>query len=297
MAFCENCGNRLTDHDVFCENCGEKVISAGYDSVRPEKDISYESDAKAVFSVFQSPDWRTHWRNSAAKAADYELGIILTRESALLNGMVGGSPEALHAAISDYTNLCKQNGVIYCYLDLDNCAVAGNVDNNNLRIIELLKGIYSVTHFKYLFILGNENVIDIARWTDETEDDEVVESDFCYTTLDITSPWSRNRYDFANALRVGRLPNYNGESFYEFKSYFDSVAFVAANGFARKNVYGISAAEWEDESNNEYNTFTNGFVGVSPDVTIQNVKNYVPRETNIYYFNLHTFRIRDTQFI
>ena len=287
MAFCENCGNKLNEEDVFCENCGEKIISAKYNPVNADKDIFDEwIICKSVFSLFQSTDWKVDWKNTVSKSTELEFGIILTREKALLEELSGGTVQSLHDTILTFTRSCRQNGVSYYYLDLDNCTVTSNIGNSCSHIIEILKKINFEAHPKYIFILGNEKIIDVMSWEDKTKDDDDIESDFCYATLDQTSPWERKKYDFSNMFRVGRLPTYHNETFEEFKSYFDTIS-ATASGFENKKSYGLSAFAWEKESVHEYSTFSREDVDVSPDITLANVNSRFSSDTNTYFFNLH----------
>ena len=287
MAFCENCGNRLNEEDAFCENCGEKVISSkcDLDEIVDQAYTDWGRD-NSIFSLFQSRDWKTLWKNVCSEIKDCEIGIIITREKSLLNELQQSSQTDLHTTISSFVQSRRTRGILYYYLDLDNCAVTPCSSGTCSHVIDALTKITQMASPKYIFILGNEKIIDVMSWEDKTKDDDDIESDFCYTTLDLTSPWERKKYDFSNMFRVGRLPVYHNETFEEFKSYFDSVI-SAADGFGCKKNYGLSALVWQKESDHEYNTFANGNVDVSPDITLSNVSNRFSENTNTFYFNLH----------
>lgn len=285
MAYCENCGTKLGTNDRFCENCGEKVISVAtaFSNSRREKGDIGSGDA--VFSLFKRPDWQSKWKKTALFGKNCGTGIILTREKALLDHLANGSAGALHGAIAEYTQFCRSRGVEYYYLDCDNNAVSYGCHSVE-EIVELLKNIDAVAHPDYLFILGNEEVIDVAVWEDRTGDDEDIESDWCYTVLDTSSPWNNGRFNLQKALRVGRLPVYRGEDFALFKSYFDAVRLAACEKSSVKT-YGLSAQVWEDESNHEYRSFARGRVDASPEVTLDDIEMHLDPAANVFFFNLH----------
>lgn len=286
MAFCENCGSKLNDNDFFCENCGEKVISSQCDMTEICDEAFQEwSQADAVFSLFQNADWKKLWKQNVSEATDYEVGIILTRENSLLKEFGECSSKSLHDMILNFTISCKRRGVLYYYLDLDNNQVTPR-PGTYFPAVDVLEKINRVAPPKYIFILGNEKIVDVATWEDKTDNDSNIESDWCYAALETSSIWEWRRYDFANMFRVGRLPIYPGESFDEFKSYFDTIMCVE-HGFTNKKSYSLSALVWEKESDHEYNTFTKGKVDVSPEITLENVKSRFASDTNIYFFNLH----------
>ena len=287
MAFCENCGNKLNDEDAFCENCGEKVISSkcNLDEIVDEA-YSERGRDNSIFSLFQSRDWKTLWKDVCSGAKDCEIGIIITREKSLLKELQQCSQADLHTTISSFIQSRRTQGILYYYLDLDNCAITPFSSSTCSHTIDILSEIAKELPPKYIFILGNEKIINVMSWEDKTKDDDDIESDFCYTTLDQRSPWERKKYDFPNMFRVGRLPIYHNESFEEFKTYFDSVMSVA-DGLGCKENYGLSALVWQKESDHEYNTFANGNVDVSPDITLSNVSNRFSKNTNTFYFNLH----------
>ena len=287
MAFCENCGNRLNEKDVFCENCGEKVIFQ-------DCDLSYTVDKysnecgidNSAFSLFKSNDWQYRWKDVVANSTNYEIGIILTREKALLKEIQQSTSDTLHTVLSNFIQSRKSRGILYFYLDLDDCALTSSSTNSCADTIDILSQINKKAHPKYVFILGNEKIIDVISWQDETLDDNDIESDFCYTSLDTSSPWQRRKFDLSTAFRVGRLPVYHNESFEEFQAYFNSVI-SAVDGFDNKVNYGLSALVWRKESDHEYNMFAQGKVDVSPNITLSDVGSRFSKDTNIFYFNLH----------
>jgi len=279
MAFCEQCGARITDGAQFCEECGCRV---------EEDVVSKSSDATeraSVLTLFEEADWKARWENLATGATGADLGIIMTRESALLQ-QIAVSPKTLHELIRNYTRSAAKRGVNYHYLDLDKCALHGGA-GDSAAVVKTLREVVEVARPKYLLILGNEDVIDVVRWKNEASDgDEVVESDLCYSTLDVNTPWNGQAYDWDSVIRVGRLPTYQGEPFEKFASYFHSASASIGN-INRIVPYGLSALVWEDESNDEFSHVSSRRVDVSPNVTKQNVKSRIGYESNLFLFNLH----------
>lgn len=217
--------------------------------------------------------------------ADGEIGIILTRESHLL-AQVECSAAELHDLIGHYIDSAERRGIHYRYYDLDARAdYTGDGDAES--VVAWLRNLRAGVIFKYVFILGNEKIVDVARWENGAGDtDKFVEGDFAYTTLTIDSPWSGYNYDFLNAARVGRLPTYKGESFRSFSSYFEN-AIQSVGVMDRIIPYGLSALVWEEESNYAFRPTSTRAVAVSPNVTTDRVKGYLGFESNLLYFNLH----------
>lgn len=281
MAFCEQCGARLALGTRFCEECGAAVASEVHDAVVADV-VCGASDFK---SIFRSSEWDAAWRRVASDAGDCELGLIVTRENALLS-QINAPVVAFHALVADYVDSAAKRGVRYGYLNLDefpNFDGDGSVDS----VVSALRRIVGVARPKYLFILGNEEIIDVARWENRAGDgDEVVESDLCYATLDAESPWEGQEYDFDEAIRVGRLPTYAGEGIDNFKAYFEN-ATLHIGKMDRLIPYGLSAFVWEEETNYEFGQIASRQVDVSPLVGKANVALRMGSESNLLFFNLH----------
>lgn len=251
MAFCEQCGSRLMPGTRFCEECGAEV------------DVDEEK----------------------CTGGNEEVGVILTRESVLLK-QVECTSEELHNLIGRYIDSAAKRGIAYRYYNLDACTdYIGSGDV--VSVVEWLRNLRTSITFKYVFILGNEEVLDVVRWENGAGDvDKFVEGDFAYTTLTIDSPWSDCNYDLSNTVGVGRLPTYEGESFRSFASYFEN-AIKNVGAMTRIIPYGLSALVWEEESNYAFRPTSTRAVAVSPNVTTDRVKSYLGLESNLLYFNLH----------
>lgn len=281
MAFCEQCGAKLTPGSRFCEECGA-AVGFVVEAVSTKEASPVQCGLK---EIFLARDWKDEWARAAVYASDSELGLILTREEELLF-QIGASPVQLQDLVRDYIDKAARRGVKYYYLNLDKFPGydgEGDVES----VVGALREIVDVARPKYLFILGNENVIDVARWENEASDgDEEVESDLCYATLDTESPWNGQEYDFDEVMRVGRLPTYSGEDFEKFKAYFDTAASHIGR-MERIVPYGLSALVWEEESNYEFGKTASRKVDASPNVEYSNVGSRMGSEANLLFFNLH----------
>ena len=281
MMFCEQCGSKLNPGAHFCEECGAAVVDG--EAIR--KDCSAEDSREDETSVFCGNDWASKWLKVATSCGNVEVGVLMTRESALAE-QLGVGREVIHAILSSYIGNMKTHDVNYCYLDLDNCPFySGKGDVGS--VVAALRAIVDIARPKYLFIVGNEDIIDVARWENEARDsDEEVESDLCYATLDVNSPWNGQTYKFDDALRVGRFPTCKDESLEVFSHYFDHAP--RSNGRLGELIpYGLSALVWEDESNDEYRAVSRDSVDVSPEVTKESVEHRIPKNANLMFFNLH----------
>lgn len=318
MAFCEQCGAKLSPGTRFCEECGAAVENDAPDRKAsvgiavPRVDAEDDSSSSqhhgfdAAADVFSGKDWRTKWKQVADASVGEELGILLTDGENLLNDVCAGGaggwdefPERFAPygeMLRNFRASAAKRGVRYYFLDLSRSWFneqdqyrSGDIDS----ILGILRQIVDVARPKYLFILGGENVIPVMTWNDETGDDATVESDLPYVTLDTTSPWSGQQFSFKNCLRVGRLPSCGAPSADEERDFFgyftatgDRSATVDGIGRLGRIVpYGLSALVWEDESNDEYSRVSNGRVLVSPGVDLDSVS--VPDDANLLFFNLH----------
>lgn len=283
MPYCENCGTELSAGARFCEECGAEV-----DSYK-ESMISWLSknsnDNQTICSTFIG-DWKEKWANVAQDAKSGELGIIMTDVGALAT-QLSCSATDLCETIDDYARSAAERGVYYYLLDLGNNGVSNINGKDVSTVIRLIKAIVSVARPKYLFILGNEEIVNVTCWENQCRDsDEDVSADLPYATLDTTSPWEGQRFVFSQVLRVGRIPSYSGESLSQFAAYFRN-AQVGINSINKIVSYGLSALVWEPASASQYNKIGDGKINTSPNVTLNNVSATIPQNANILFFNLH----------
>ena len=286
MAFCEECGARLTEGVRFCEECGAKVVDCVTEG-EVGKDTFAHQESGSDFAGFGDSrrDWLQQWEEFAQKA-DGELGVIITRESKLLSQLEGASHAMLGGVLSEYCASAAKRGVSYFYCNLDECAFH-NGGGEVKSVVASLRKMVDVARPKYLFILGNEDVIDVARWENQARDgDAMVESDLCYSTLDLNTPWNGQGYNFDEVMRVGRLPSFQGETFTSYSRYFENAQKYIGT-MAGVNPYGLSALVWEAESNDEYKEISDEVVDVSPEVTKNDVRERIEEDVNLLFFNLH----------
>ncbi|SHK66622.1 zinc-ribbon domain-containing protein [Fibrobacter sp. UWB12] len=283
MPYCENCGNKLSDGANFCEECGAKV----YPELSPLDENSRgeeSSSAEDSISTFVS-NWQLQWLKASLSSGSSELGIIMTDVSALAN-QLSCSPTQLKNEIAGYINKAKIRDVCYHLLDIGNNEISSAKSNDVRGVVDLLKQIILVACPKYLFILGNEEIINLMSWENECIDsDENVLADLPYVTLDVDSPWNGQQYDFSQVLRTGRLPSYTGETLDEFVKYFATSSSYSLE--SKIEPFGLSAFVWQKASNAQYREISQNEVKTSPSITLANVGQVMPQNVNLLYFNLH----------
>lgn len=283
MPYCENCGNKLPEDACFCEECGARVSPA----IKPLGGFSRGSESSSVedsLSTFVG-NWQSQWLQASLSVGSCELGIIMTDVSALAN-QLSCSPALLKNEIADYIGNAKTRGVHYHLLDIGDSGVHPVKSNDAFAIVDLLKQITNIACPKYLFILGNEEIVNVMSWKNECADsDELVLADLPYVTLDTNSPWNGQRYDFSQVLRTGRLPSYPGESLGEFVKYFATVSNYAPK--LDTETFGLSALVWKNASNAQYREISQSDVNTSPNITLNNVNQVMSQNANLLYFNLH----------
>ena len=291
--YCEECGAKLTPGSVFCEQCGTRIPGMEK-TIRksPEKGYCFDGTDEN-YLLFTRIDWSSKWEKKARSATNYELGIMLTNVPALASQLKVPASE-VEEIIRGYIMAAKKRGVEYCVLLLDNNSVRFGIPGNGIGdvegIVDLLRQVIDIARPKYLFILGNEDIVDVATWANEGgTDDADVDSDFAYTVLDTTSPWEGQEYNLNEALRVGRLPTTDGD-FEGFQAYFENAEYgigAADELFS----YGLSAKVWEKESEYEYEHFrdhADSTLETSPEIVADNTTSELGESgANILFFNLH----------
>ena len=283
MAYCEQCGARLAMDVRFCEECGTPVADENVETLAVGQDETPKSDAGLCFL---GRGWKNEWFSFSQGHTGGELGLILTRESALLDD-VSSDAAQLHSLVADYIRSAARRNVRYAYLNLDNICSAEDSMGDVASTIAVLSRVAEIACPKYLFILGSERVIDFVRWENQSKDgDADVDSDLCYATLSDDSPWDEQTCAFRNMICVGRLPTYPGESYESFASYFKNVT-ASETGVPDVVPYGLSALVWESESNHVFKEVSAVPVDTSPTVTVRSVEGQMESRCNLLYFNLH----------
>lgn len=291
MAFCEQCGAKLTAGTKFCEECGAAVeMPSGEKNGNCEALDATERGPSARNSTFKGEEWPSKWRAAAQDCGRNDLGLIITRENALLKQIGENAHADYDELIDGYITSAKRRGISYYYLDLDGCPFYRG-DGDVESVVAALHKLVAIARPKYLMILGNEEIVKTAVWNNpaydpEGDSDRCVEGDFCYAVLDANSPAGGQSYDFDELLRVGRVCSCAGEGLVSFARYFENAARHAGR-MGRVEAYGLSALVWQDESNAEFRTVSHKNVDVSPGVTKEMVAQRIPVEANLLFFNLH----------
>lgn len=283
MPFCEECGAKLTPGVAFCEECGAKVDIA--ESTSTTEPVASPSKCEGRLSTF-SGDWMSSWKKAAEQSSGEELGIILTDADALVS-QLSCSKRTLLDCVEDYIRAAANRGVQYHFLDISDNRV-GNANGEDVQsVVDLLLKIVAVARPKYLFILGNEEIVNVAVWENQARDDDAeVLADLAYVTLDTFSPWEGQNFKFKDAIRVGRLPSYSGEGLNEFCSYFENAK--KGIGTIDKIIpYGLSAKVWQGASEAQFQGISKGKLQLAPSTTLANVSSTIPYGVNLLYFNLH----------
>ena len=287
--YCEECGAKLVPGAFYCEECGTPVPvteeipeKRNWDSLSP-KDLNY--------GLFWSSEWVSKWEKAVGNADGNEVGIILTNLSELASRL-GVSESEVEGVIIRYIASTEKRGVNYypLYLDKNSVWPENCISDDVVCIVDFLRQVIDVARPKYLFILGDETVVDVANWDNEGGTDELgVFSDFAYSVLDTTSPWEGQEFNLTEALRVGRLP-VSKDDFEGFRLYFEN-AEKGIGSLKTLRSFGLSAQVWEEESQYEYEQFRSDSrdVETSPDADIWSVSDILmwSEDYNILFFNLH----------
>jgi len=290
--FCEECGMKLNPGDSFCENCGTSIASLGMSFPQNTQKGIFDDNPNERFDLFNLFTWAIKWEDVAKKVSgEKELGIILTNLSVLAS-QLGVTEARVREVILKYITTAKRRGVEYYVLRLEKNSVCFGSDTPRdvEDIVALLRKVVDVARPKYLFILGNESIVDVINWDNEGHGDPDVDSDFVYSVLDTTSPWEGQDFNLTEALRVGRLPSSDGD-FDGFENYF----LVAAEGIGSVediHSFGLSAQVWEEESQFEFEHFRHNSrdVETSPDAGVEESREmlvYDGKDYNLLFFNLH----------
>lgn len=293
MPFCENCGEKINAGDLFCESCGSPVEK---DSAILQGDATKDVLSQMNMSLLNSADWQKQWAHINSSLKGHETGIILTRENLLIESLNGGCTDRLHEILSQYiTFVSKKRRIDYFYLDISSPVWSSKKISGINDVLEILHEIIKVAMPQYLFILGNQEIIDVAEWGNNAmsplgflglgDADKTVWGDFAYTILNTVSPWEIKKYDEKNMLRVGRLPNYDGESMDSFGAYFHELQSQQCH-FSQISPYSLSADAWKDASMCIVKSIASSEINLSPPCNLKNLGKHW-EDSNLLYFNLH----------
>ncbi len=286
--FCENCGAPIHGTSRFCEECGAPLPESADAGSSMAAGSAAAGDTKKLASAFNAgtkAGWEDAWRNIARSAGD-DLGLILTNMEQLASDF-NTSIDEVRSTLIDIMESRRNDGVTYALIDINNNAIDSSDGSDVERNVGLLSTIVNVARPRYLMIIGNENAINVATWDNQSYDgDEQVLADLPYATLDCTSPWEGQKFNLGDAMRVGRIPTYSGESISELRDYFIRVE--KYSGKINTIVpFGLSALVWKDESNALYKGISSDRCKTSPNVKNEGVLGEIPAGANLLYFNLH----------
>lgn len=310
-ARCKQCGAKVYPGDRFCDHCGAKPpVETVRNAFRGKESKSlarldlFDNDNRKNMELFNSFSWTMEWEDAAKKAmGKKELGIIMTNLSALASQLHVPETE-IGEVISNYIAEAKKREVDYYLLRLDYNSISFGsiVPNSAEEIVKFLRQVIEVARPKYLFILGNEEIVNVATWenfdSSRSEDPDVF-SDFAYTVLDTTSPWEGQDFDLDEALRVGRLPTTEGD-FFGFRSYLKNAA-DCIGSIEEVCAFGLTDISWADESQFEFEHFRNNSrdVETTPDVALPDTEEMLledGEEFNLLFFNLHGGKSREINY-
>ena len=287
--YCEECGTKLVPGAFYCEECGTPVPGTGKTNEKTNQDSFLPEGLD--YSLFWSSEWESKWEKAVGNSDGSEVGIILTNLSELASRLEAPESE-VEGVINRYIAAAEKRGVNYypLYLDKNSVWPENCISDDVGCIVDVLRRVIDVARPKYLFILGDETVVDVVNWDNEGGTDELgVFSDFAYSVLDTTSPWEGQEFDLTEALRVGRLPVSKAD-FDGFRLYFEN-AEKGIGSLKTLRSFGLSAQVWEEESQYEYERFRSDSndVETSPDADIGSVSDILmwSEDYNILYFNLH----------
>ncbi|MCR4735119.1 MAG: zinc-ribbon domain-containing protein [Treponema sp.] len=256
MNFCEDCGAPLSPGVKFCENCGAKI-----------------SDAPA-FSSGKTDEF----------SENLEGGVLYTNLNLLCQNL-GMTKEDILTAINNFITVRKSDGIGYELFD-----VSDKISNNS-SLQEHISLVHSAVSQgqRYLFILGDNEIIPTCVWDNmasDSEHDSDVSSDLPFATLDIDSPFNGKIYNFDNFLYVGRLPTA------AIMNYLNNIASYTKPDSL--NSFAMSAMVWTMETMELYGQVRDASYNVhgpemetSPLFELGQEQSYIPSNTNLLLFNLH----------
>lgn len=256
MNFCEDCGAPLSPGVRFCENCGAKI-----------------SDAPA-FTSGKTDEF----------SENLEGGVLYTNLN-LLSQNLGIPKEDILTAINNFITVRKADGISYELFD-----VSDKISNNS-SLQEHISLVHSAVSQgqRYLFILGDNEIIPTCVWDNmasDREHDSDVSSDLPFATLDSESPFYGKKFDFDNCLYVGRLPTA------VIMNYLNNIASYTKPSSI--NSFAMSAMVWTMETMELYGQVRNASDNVhgpemetSPLFELGQEQSSIPSNTNLLLFNLH----------
>lgn len=286
MPVCKVCGAPVSENDNVCPYCGSdlpKVIKTTQvpndNKVEELPSISSGNENEKKLGSFCDVNWK-QLINKKGKT-----GIILGDTRRLTD------KDQFYDAVKRFIE-ARFKDVKYDFLDLGTEKVCGNIEPTIENLLMLLEKIYDVSVPKYLLIIGDWSVIPAIKWRDEADHEGgVVPSDLPYITFNTASPWSGKKFDFKDAVMIGRIPTTVMTNFKEAITYLDN-----AGKFKPTNIingFAYSAHEWKLTSANVFFGLTE-MLNISPKMVCKPIEGF-PDGTilqklngyNLLGFNLH----------
>ncbi len=287
--FCEECGHELIAGQKFCEECGTAIES-------DEQILKSAITGKPAFDFFTN--------KTKLKPVDVEgfaCGILFTNFIRWKQKLGAEEADRLREVIEQYTEALRNFGIYYFILDVaDNCIK--NMETNSWRmhvqlLIRAIKRIKSKlkqdVHFALLF--GGHDFIPMAnlenpmaetwRSRGQTRYDKDLDTDMPYSSLSVYLPEKIEAARFPK-LPVGRIPT--GED-----TTVDDLINLLSNtlesftGFSMDNIFSLSAYDWRGPSGVVKTEIGGMDLKLSPEITLESIKEHYHDHVNVHYFNLH----------
>jgi hypothetical protein len=258
MNFCEQCGQRLNPNGQFCEECGAEIPSfergLGGRIPRTTTDCLIVFNGKVRSQEWSAPDFRA-FRQS--------LETYATRRN-------------------------EQTGLEYDILDLASLGLG--LTPNFKDTLEILRFAAMAKKPRYLFIIGGEGDIPMARFTDLTGHDNDIASDVGYSLLssnDLGSTMADT--SFRPDLLVGRLPIATNGHLQNLQNYLSNVSDCHRwPAQSNRKTIGVSCLKWEAASTEVANKLGAGSVQTSPTLTHDDLESHLRTSSpECLYFNVH----------
>ena len=288
--FCENCGTKLPADAAFCENCGAAVAR---DEQIENTEPAVTCTNKVDVDLFADKGWAKSWEKLLLEKGGCEVGIILTNTSGCPDGLKGAYLEA----VKKYSEARRDEGVIYCCLDLG-CQTVKSAFFGKSQVtldfaLSVLKKVYEVGMPDHLMIVGDREAVPSAKWENGLYDggrgdsDKYVDSDVPYITLEAKSLFEGA--PFSPKVGVGRIPSSAKGGFQEALTYFENAENLSMR--AKKiNAITLSAYEWKRVSQMNFDDIDPDFYTCPSSSFVERSELDIidkRRPYNLLSFNLH----------
>ena len=293
--FCENCGNPLSKNSNYCENCGcliernnEKMIEKCKEPISVK---THDNLINELCFLFANNDWDEKWRRVCERKERGQLGILLTNTTNCPKEQLSN----FYCKLEEYILTRTYRNAYYYVLDMNTQRVKksfSSAQHSQLDfVISTLQSVCRVGTPQYLMVVGDCSTIASARWKNpmrehNDKEDEYVDSDLPYATLDLHSPFEKIS---PFCLSVGRIPSLPQSGFEEAIQYMEHSQHFAEQ-YTCTNAFVMAAREWEKVSRTSFEHLTPDFYtcpsySFVPESHMQILDNNEPY--NLLCFNLH----------